>query len=160
MMWFRKSAEQGNAEAQFQLGQLLINNLEQSGETIRADTVEAMEVVKWQRKSAEQGHKGGEYALGVCLKNGDGVAKDPTEAMVWFRKSADQGVAEAQYHVAVLLIDKLEQSGETIRADTVEAMEVVKWQRKSAEQGHKGGEYALGVCLKNGDIAAMGAVGR
>ena len=46
--WFRKAAEQGIAEAQFQLGNCYFN-----GEGVREDKTEAL---KWFRKAAEQGY--------------------------------------------------------------------------------------------------------
>ena len=46
--WFRKAAEQGDADAQFYLGWAYVTN----GEGVPKDEVEA---VKWYRKAAEQG---------------------------------------------------------------------------------------------------------
>jgi tetratricopeptide (TPR) repeat protein len=81
--WYRKSAEQGNASGQHDLGYMYYN-----GYGVTKDYEEA---VKWYRKSAEQGDASGQYNLGYMYRNGYGVTKDDTEALKWYRKSAEQG---------------------------------------------------------------------
>ena len=66
--WIRKSAEQGNAFAQYSLGVCYEN-----GYGVPKDLEEAVE---WYRKSAEQGNAFAQYNLGLCYANGDGVIKD------------------------------------------------------------------------------------
>ena len=60
-----KLAEQGDAEAQHNLGLCYINGygVQQSYE----------EAAKWFRKAAEQGNASAQYDLGLCYDNGDGV---------------------------------------------------------------------------------------
>ena len=41
------------------------------------------------------------YNLGICYNNGEGVAKDATEAVKWYRKAAEQGDARAQYNLGL-----------------------------------------------------------
>src|SRR6266481_4879312 len=48
------------------------------------------------KAKAEAGDADSEYRLGLCYYNGEGVAKDFSEAVKWFRKSAEQGFAQAQ----------------------------------------------------------------
>jgi TPR repeat protein len=72
----RKEAEQGNAEAQYVLGEWYAN-----GKGVAKDEVEA---VKWYRKAAEQGYAKAQYVLGNCYANGKGVAKDEVEAYAWY----------------------------------------------------------------------------
>ena len=55
--WFRKAAEQGHAESQFDLGLLYTN-----GEGVDKDHKEA---VKWLRKAAKQGHVNAQKLLNV-----------------------------------------------------------------------------------------------
>ena len=86
--WYRKAAEQGDAEAQFYLGLCYSN-----GDGVAKDLKEA---AKWWRKAAEQGEAAAQYNLGVCYSNGNGVAKNYQEAVKWYRKAAEQGMAEAQ----------------------------------------------------------------
>jgi TPR repeat protein len=85
--WFRKAAEQGDMEAQYNLGLCY----EQS-EGVANDLKEA---VKWYRQSAEQGYALGQFNLGICYINGDGVSKDSDEAVKWIVKAAEQGLVNA-----------------------------------------------------------------
>jgi len=62
--WFRKSAEQNFAEAQFSLGLSYEN-----GHGVVKDETEA---VKWFRKSAELNHAPAQFNLGICYDNGHG----------------------------------------------------------------------------------------
>ena len=85
---YRKAAEQGDADAQYNLGLFYAN-----GDGVSKDFAEA---VKWWRKSAEQGNVEAQYRLGVCYKNGDGVTKNFAEAAKWCRKAAQQGHQQAK----------------------------------------------------------------
>jgi len=84
-------AEQGNADAQHNLGWLY-----NTGKGVLKDYKEA---VKWYRKAAEQGNASAQYNLGVMYDNGEGVLKDYKEAVKWYRKAAEQGKASAQYNL-------------------------------------------------------------
>jgi TPR repeat protein len=90
--WFRKAAEQGFAEAQNRLGQMLA-----MGQGIPRDDAEA---AAWYRKAADQGVMLAQYNLGSAYVMGSGVTKDFAEAVKWFRKAADQGSVGAQFNVA------------------------------------------------------------
>ncbi len=65
--WYRKSAEQGNADAQCMLGWCYYN-----GEGVATDAAEA---VKWYRKAAEQGHAEAKDALKGLSDKSDEVKK-------------------------------------------------------------------------------------
>ncbi|WP_308568434.1 tetratricopeptide repeat protein [uncultured Haemophilus sp.] len=81
-------AEQGDADAQFNLGVMY-----DKGRGAKQDDVEA---VKWYRQAAEQGNEMAQYNLGVMYTNGRGVKQDDFEAVKWYRKAAEQGTAQAQ----------------------------------------------------------------
>ncbi len=81
--WYRAAAEQGDAEAQSNLGVCYKN-----GWGVNEDMAEA---VKWFRAGAEQGYVQAQYSLGVCYENGWGVSKDIAEAVKWYRAAAEQG---------------------------------------------------------------------
>ena len=83
MQWCRKAAEQGYAEAQYALGYKYEEGLE-----VPQDYVEA---VKWYRKAAEQGHGYAMSALGRCYENGYGVPKDEEEGQKWYIESYKKG---------------------------------------------------------------------
>ena len=69
-------AEQGDAEAQLNLGIRCAN-----GEGVSEDDVEA---VKWYRLAAKQGLARGQSYLGIIYGNGDGVPENYAEAVKWF----------------------------------------------------------------------------
>ena len=75
-------AEQGNAEAQFNLG-LMYDN----GQGVRQDYAQA---VQWYRKAAEQGYAEAQFNLGVMYANGQGVRQDHAQAVQWYRKAASR----------------------------------------------------------------------
>ena len=58
--------------------------------------------MKWYRKAAEQGDAEAQYKLGGCYLDGEGVARDKTEALKWWRKAAEQGHEEARSFFEVL----------------------------------------------------------
>ena len=89
-----KAAEQGNGNAQFNLGWMYEN-----GRGVAKNEAEA---VRWYRKAAEQGTAQAQCNLGGEYKNGRGVAKNDAEAARWFRKAAEQGDAQAQRTLALL----------------------------------------------------------
>ena len=82
-------AEQGNAEAQFNLGSLYYQ-----GRGVSQDYKEA---VKWLRKAAEQGHIFSQTSLGTIYAEGvQGVVeKDYPQALMWFIFAAAKGDMEA-----------------------------------------------------------------
>ena len=132
--WFRKSAEQGNAGAQFRLGYCYYR-----GEGVERNYTQA---VYWYRKSVEQGNSEAQYRLGKCYYWGEGVERDYTQAVYWYRKSAEQGNAEAQLYLGYCYY-----KGEVVEQNYIQA---VCWFRKSAEQGIASAQYNLGYCYYNG----------
>ncbi len=84
----RPLAEQGDASAQFNLGQMY-----RSGRGVPQDYNEA---VRWYRRAAEQGQAEAQFGLGVLYRTGEGVPQDYVEAMGWFRQAAASGHSDAQ----------------------------------------------------------------
>ena len=97
-------------------------------------------------KATEQNLAMAQNNLGVRYDNGDGVAKDPVEAVKWYRRAAEQNLAMAQYNLGVCY-----DQGEAVAKDPVEA---AKWYRKAAEQNFAKAQYNLGVCYDNGEGVA------
>jgi uncharacterized protein len=83
---WRTLAEQGDAEAQFNLGVCY-----QEGKGVPQDFAEA---VKWFHKAADQGLRPAQMKLGVCYQNGEGVQKDLVTAYMWFNLASYNYVAE------------------------------------------------------------------
>jgi TPR repeat protein len=132
--WFRKSAAQGFAEAEFGLGVCY-----RDGMGLPQNSAEA---VKWFRRAAGQGYVGAQAELGACYYNGDGVPKDLVEAAKWSRIAAEQGDALGQHNLATCYL-----FGEGVTKDEVEA---ARWYRKAADQGLPLAQYQLGICYGNG----------
>ena len=103
----------------------------------------ANDVIGKLRKSAEQGDTVAQLELGFAYATGNGVTKDPVEAVKWYRKSAEQGNIDAQYNLGVKY-----DNGEGVLKDPTEA---VKWWRKSAEQEFATAQYNLGVMYATGE---------
>lgn len=80
MTEFRPLAEQGNASAQYNLGQIY-----RQGEGVLQDDAEA---VKWYRLAAEKGDADAQNNLGIMYFLGLGVMQDYKEAEKWYHLSA------------------------------------------------------------------------
>lgn len=88
-------AEQGNAEAQYNLAMMLFN-----GELVLFGIDEA---VDWLRKAAEQGHAGAQYMMGNAYYFGyEPLLQDYQQAVVWYRKAADHCHYPAQSELGKL----------------------------------------------------------
>jgi hypothetical protein len=114
-----KSAQNGDPEAQYQLG--LLNYY---GDGVWDDFEEAY---KWFLESAKQGHAKAQYRVGgLCLYSFTGSNRQ--ESFNWHLKSANQG-----YHNAQVEIGLAYQLGSQVPQDHKEA---VKWFMKAAKQGN------------------------
>tara|TARA_B110000914_G_C15067684_1_gene266982 strand:+ start:166 stop:492 length:327 start_codon:yes stop_codon:yes gene_type:complete len=71
----KRLAEQGEADAQFDLG-LMYDN----GRGVPENNAEA---VKWYRLSAEQGNEFAQLNLGLMYDSGDGVPENSLTSYVW-----------------------------------------------------------------------------
>jgi TPR repeat protein len=136
--WYRKAAEQNNAEAQYNLGVCYAEGVAKNErEALFGAARDPGEAVKWYRKAAEQNFAKAEYNLGVCYAEGKGVAQDPVEAVKWYRKAAEQNNADAQYKLGMCF-----EYGRGVAEDSVEAY---KWLLLSARQGDEGAKAFLTV---------------
>ena len=132
--WYRKAAEQENADAQTALGSCYY-----SGYGVRQDYTQA---VYWWRKAAEQGDTDGLVSLGICFYAGHGVRQDYTQAVFLWRKAAEQGNAYAQGKLGFCY-----SKGWGVSQDYTQA---VYWFRKAAEQGDVLVQVSLGICYSKG----------
>ena len=130
----RMRADQGNADAQAELGFRYAN-----GRGVSRDPVQAMH---WYGLAAEQGHVYTQHNLGVMYSDGRGVPQSQTEAARWFRQAAEQGYDRAQYNLGIMY-----DTGRGVQPDPVEALH---WLKLAAEQGHAGGMSYLGAMYGSG----------
>ena len=87
--WFRMAAEQGDTEAQLNLGEAY-----HYGNSVEQDYAEA---VKWYRMAAEQGNTEALFNLGNAYYNSNGIEQDYAEAVKWYCMSVEQEHSFVQY---------------------------------------------------------------
>ena len=85
---YRTAAEQGDADAQFNLGVCYKN-----GSGVEKSYAQA---VYWYKRSAEQGYAKSQYYLGFCCFCGEGITESYDQATYWWKRSAEQGYIDAQ----------------------------------------------------------------
>jgi len=129
-----KGAEQGNANAQFNLGILYSNGL--------GVTKDYSEAARLYRKAADQGNSNAQFNLGILYSNGLGVTQDYSEAAKLYRKSAELGNAKAQFNLGLFY-----NNGMGVTQDFSEA---AKFYRKAAEQGDADAQLILGAMYEEG----------
>jgi tetratricopeptide (TPR) repeat protein len=115
-------AEQGDAYAQFNLGQMY-----RQGKGVLQNNKNAF---KWWKLSAEQGVAQAQYNLGRVYYKGRGVTKDYKEAVKWYSLSAEQGFAEAQLSLGFMYV-----KGHGVSQDYVLAH---MWWNLAGSSGNKG----------------------
>lgn len=163
---FHKSAEQGNADAQYFLafsyyyGNVLPQNYQEAIKWFQLAAAQGhltsqtflaayyfyaqdyAEAVKWFRNAAEQGEVTAQYNLGRCYCFGNGVPQDYEQAAFWYRKAAEAGYANAQRELGVFYMH-----GYGVPQNHTEAF---IWFRKAAEQNNVEALFSLGVCHDEG----------
>jgi hypothetical protein len=130
----RASAEQGDANAQYKLG-----NMYYYGQGVPRDYAEAF---RWYSKAADQGNAMGQSGLGYLYAHGEGVPQDYARALGLYRNSADQGYAKAQYALGLMYYH-----GYGVPQDNAET---ARWYRKAADQGYAYAQSNLGYMYKYG----------
>lgn len=98
LKWFRSAAEQGEADAQFNLARIYESNANDGFYRRRARPVptDDSEALKWYRRSAEQNHTQAQVKLAQLYAKGAApVAPDPVQAYKWLGIAAARGDATA-----------------------------------------------------------------
>jgi TPR repeat protein len=130
--WLKRSAKQGEADAQYLLGIYHANG----SNGLKKDPAEAK---KWYSLAADSGKKEAECQLGIILYN----EKNYGEAKQWLEKSAKQGHFLAYtyigfLHLRGLGVDKNEAKG-------------IEWIRKAAEKKDPNALMVLGMLSAKGE---------
>lgn len=130
--WFQRAAEQGDAQAQYEVGMCY-----ELGTGVKQNYNEAAE---WYHKAAEQGNTYAQMQLGGLYNNGLGVKEDKTESLRWYHKAeetlietAERGDVEMQFYLAILFY------GCFVKNDALSN----KWLCCAAEQGHDKAQFCL-----------------
>ena len=164
-------AEQGDAKAQYNLGEMFANGtgatqddeqafywFSKAAEQGDADAQFALSYmysnsfgahldyeqgIFWLTKAAEQEHVLAQHGLGVMHAYGFGVPQNLELAAYWWTKAAEQGDADAQHGLGVMYAN-----GSGVAQDSEKA---IYWYTKAAEQGYVGAQVSLGGMYANGD---------
>ena len=131
---YRVAAEEGNPDAQFNLG--LCYRL---GEVVTKNDVEA---VRWFRLAAAQGGALAQCNLGFSYYLGEGVEKDDVEAVRWFELAAGQGLAHAQHNLGFCY-----STGVGVPACDLERAAYLF--QLAAKQGHPGAQQAFDAVMSD-----------
>jgi hypothetical protein len=92
--------------------------------------------------AAEAGYPAAMNSLGAAYANGEGVARDPAQAILWWRKGSDVGNSDAMSRLAFAY-----ERGIGVERDVPAAM---TWWRKAAETGDGFAMNRLGLAYANG----------
>jgi TPR repeat protein len=138
VVMYRKAAEQGDTEAQLQLGAMY-----QRGKGFAKNSIEA---AKWFRLAAEAGNKHAQSWLGGMYWQGEGVVKDLVIARKWYRQAAEAGITAARHELG-----KMHASGEGGPRDLAEAARLY---RQAAVERYAPAEFQLGRAYARGEGVA------
>jgi hypothetical protein len=131
--WFLKSAKQGHAKAQCQIG-----NCYESGDGVSEDMTEA---IYWHEIAAEKNIVESQHTLGFYYKNGNGVEKNMEKSSMWYEKAAENGDIEAQNIIAHHF-----ENGIGVEKNIIKAM---NWYRESSKQKSRNARKKLNfLCRK------------
>ena len=167
----KKAAEQGDADAQNNLGVMYIR-----GEGVTQDSAEAGQ---WYRQAAEQGHARAQYNLGVMYIRGEGVTQDSAEAARWYRQARNKTMpVRSTISVSCTPMamacprmmprpcagtvrprnrDMLVRSTISVSCTPMAMVwpeddaEAVRWSRQAAEQGDADAQFMLGLMYTMGE---------
>jgi TPR repeat protein len=117
-----KAAENGDARAQFELGQSLLQSF--------SDNPDEMAIaVRWLSKSADQGNTNAMVALGRLSKVGLGVLQSYEQSLEWMKAAAHQGNSDG-----MLELGRLYREGIAVPKDIVQAY---IWLNRSAAKHNR-----------------------
>ena len=143
MPWFRRSAEQGYAPAEYMYGGLFREGRWKNPQ----------QLVYWWTKAAEQGDINAQLWLGARYEDGrDGVKRDYREAFKWLSLAAKQGQPDAQ-----VTLGQMYEDGEGVPQDYGLA---AYWYRKGSDHtvdlgGAGVGVHSLGELYEHGHATPL-----
>ncbi len=129
-------AKGGNAEAQWQLGQLKF-----AGLCFPNNPADGM---RWLLEAAKQGHADASCLVAVAYLNGEGTPKNPSAAYPFMRRAAEGGSPEAMVGLAAMLTD-----GTGAPKNPPEA---AVWLEKATREGQVEANARLAALHLSGDL--------
>ncbi len=139
--YYRRSAESGNAEDQFNLGRLFYN-----GEGFRKNLKEAY---NWFNKSADQGDKDSQYALYTMYDTGKGVSKSEANAFYWLKKAAGNKNNKAMLKLGEYYLNHTDNSNG--KGTPINHQEALKWYESEELSDDNHAKCQLGYLYTLGD---------
>ncbi|MES1909626.1 MAG: hypothetical protein MHM6MM_002334 [Cercozoa sp. M6MM] len=136
---YRRAAEQGHAQAQYNLGLMYY-----TGDGVPERHEKARTLFQ---AAAEQNLPEGQCRFGIMLAKGEGGDANLPRALELFRAAADQGDANAQFNLGMALGSGLATNG---KSDPEAAAE---WLRQAADAGHTKAQcYLAGMHLHGNGV--------
>ena len=132
--WYQIAAEQGNIEAQQNMGHIC-----RRGEGAEQNYEKAIE---WYLKAAEQGDAVSQRLLGFMCMKGLGAEINTEKALEWYTKAAEQGDALSQK-----ALGRFYYNGTGVEKDYGKSFE---WYMKAAEQGNVEAQRVVGFRYSKG----------
>jgi len=102
---------------------------------------------------ADKGDADAQVQLGLRYLQGNGVEKNPAEAVKWYQKAAQQ-----TNHVALFSLARMYENGQGVARDRAEAL---KYYRRAADEGYEvaqrilSGMYARGHLVQRDPVEAF-----
>lgn len=146
VLWFQEAANNGVANAKYNLGVLYHQGL-----GVEANLNTALDLY---REAASQGHPEAQYNLGIANIEGIGVSYNPQKAANYFRQAANQNVKEAAYNLGLIYENGL--LG-TAKPDVALAWYKFAADQGSAEAGSAMNQLAASLGINTQDINRIAA---
>ncbi len=126
-MWFREAADNGVANARYNLGVLYHQGLGVKRDLNRA--------LYWYREAATLSHPEAQYNLGIAYIEGIGTDYNAPMAASFFERAANSGIMEAAYNLGLIYENGLLGEPDTNRA--------LLWYKIAADQGSQDAKNAI-----------------
>ncbi len=136
----RQAAVQGDAKAQFSVGQSYLSGANLDSDVSDGDRLSS--AARWFRRAAEAGHAPSQYRLGRLYELGRGAPRDLAEAEKWYGIAAAQGHVLAMHSLAMLVSSQNRRSANYLTA--------ARWFREAATYGLIESQFNLGVLCESG----------
>ncbi len=136
MQLFERAARAGDAEAAFELGEML--RIGVIGVAPAPDRA-----WPWYKMAAQQKHAKAALMLGMLFKNGEGMPRDEVEGAKWLTLSSDLGNAHAMF-----LLANMYREGSGVTQDAAKARVLLE---EAAEHEYPPAIQELAITVQTGD---------
>jgi uncharacterized protein len=138
--WMHRAVDHGLLAAEYDLGHLLENEFDKSGQQVGNFAVAA----EWYRKAADQGHVKAMFALAELYNCGELGNDQRSNCIPWYLKAAALGNADAQVEVGEL-------ATYYPNSELLKKTDVVTSLQQSAESGNFEAQFQLAKRYQTGD---------